>query len=152
MRVPYHLRINGRSIDNNFTDNCLLYRAFSEDDFDYDLDRFKPEHIRFPDYSCHWNRYSKPEDIQYRKNGSPTDGCYSIKVRDAKYKNLARPVHDPIEEVNYENYAHVDVRTLPPGKPGGFIPEPGGKKPPKSLRMEYRMHVVFNLVIEFPPS
>jgi len=156
MKIPKHLRIAGRSIDPSFTDTCLLYRGFSEEDIDEILGSIKTEHIRFPDYSCNWNRYSSSKDIRHRKKGSTREGCYSIQVQDAKYENLARPVHDPVSDGNYENYAHVDVRMLLPSDSEGFIPPPNRRKPKsawfKSLKLEYRMNIVNNLKIELNPA
>lgn len=156
MKTPKHLRIAGRSIDPHFTDGCLLYRGFSEEDIDELLGSIKTEHIRFPDYSCNWNRYSYPKDIRYRKGGSTREGCYSIQVKDARYENLACPVHDPITDKDYENYAHVDVRMLRPNDPKGFIPPPNRNQPKsdvfKSSKLKYRTSIVNNLKIEFYPS
>jgi len=79
------------------------------------------------------------------------DGCYSFTVAIARYKELATPVHDPITEADYENYAHVEVRELRLGESVYSEPPRGRKsssKGRKNLRMEYRQNIINNLKIE----
>jgi hypothetical protein len=64
------------------------------------------------DLSCHWNRFSIASDIRHRPGGRATDGCYSMSVDTARFRNLATPRHDPIATPEYENYAHVEIRWL----------------------------------------
>ena len=156
MSVPKHLKINGRPENNKFTHTDLLYRGFDEEDVDELTDSIKLAHLTSPDYSCNWSRYSDPEDIRYREGGTKDDGCYSITVEDAKYKRVATPVHAPLEEEDYENYAHVDVRLLHPEDSDGYLPEQGRPKLTgkiqKKLRNVYRQYIVNNLKIEILPN
>ena len=151
--IPDHLRIKGRSTDNSFTRDELLYRWFSEEDLDDISGSIKPEHLRSPDYSCNWSKFSFPNDVKHKKDHYSNDGCYSIKIEDAKYKKFATPVHDPIEEEDYENFSHVDVRRLKPSEPENFIPPPDRKlSKSRASKLEYRQHVINNLNIEFYPD
>jgi len=112
-RYPECLRINGRFKlpSSAFKETDKLYHAFDNEDLDEQVE-IKLETIRFPDFSCNWNRFSKPEHIRYRKNGKKTDGCYSFTVQVSRYKSVATPVHDPINDRFFPNYAHVEVREL----------------------------------------
>ena len=151
--IPNHLQINGRSLDNNFTEDCLLYRWFDEEDFDVISGSIKPEHLRSPDYSCNWSKYSFPHDVRHKEGEYSNDGCYSIKVEDAKYMKFATPVHDPIKKENYENYSHSDVRRLKPDEPEDFLPPPDRKlSKSRAAKLEYRQHVINSLCIEFYPD
>ena len=150
MPVPERLRVNGRPVCNDFTEECLLYRGFSEDDIDETNESIKLSNIRFPDLSSNWNRFSEPQDVRCR-SGHERDGCYSVKVKDIRKDRIATPVHDPItlEADGYENYSHVEVRLLRHDDPNGYLP-PHGRNNPKSksqhnLRLEYRHHIVTNL-------
>jgi len=128
-----------------------LYVAFDREDIDPVTNDLNIESIRFPDFSCNWSRFSESADVRLRPNGQVDDGCYSIIVAVARYKKIATPVHDPIEEKNYENYAHVEVRELLAGESIHSEP-PHGRKPSsrgrKKLRLEYRQNIINNRVIE----
>ena len=101
---PKHLLINGRNriapADILLQDK--LYRGFVIDDLTSD-NKIYPNTIGFPDISCNWGRFSNPEDVRLRPNGKNTDGCYSFTVETSRYKNIATPVHDTINESEYEN-------------------------------------------------
>jgi hypothetical protein len=133
-----------------------LYHGFAEDDIDPDTEKPKIASIRFPDFSCNWARFSEPEDVRVRPNAERTDGCYSITVEVARYQKFANPVHHPIVDHAYENYAHVEVRELRPDEDFTFEP-PRNRRKIKSaitnhMRLEYRQNLVNQLVIEFPVS
>jgi|ERR1700737_78345 len=135
----------------HFEGEDKLYVAFDSEDIDALTGELKFESIRFPDFSCNWSRFSEPADLRIRPWGQPDDGCYSIRVSTARYKQIATPVHDPIQTQNYENYAHVEVRELLPGESIYFEPPRGRKsknKTRKNLRMEYRQNIVNNRMTE----
>lgn len=140
---PNHLCINGRKklSSSSFATDHRLYRSFDESDLD-DLRKLKYESIPFPDLSCNWSLFSKPEDVRFRENGKPTDGCYSFTVKVARYKNTATPVHNPRYDKTYPNYAHVEVRELFQDENILFEP-PTGRK-----RKEWRLNLSFNHLIE----
>lgn len=148
MATPERLKINNRPLDQDFTPDCLLYRGYVTKDWDFDQDSIKLETLRFPDLSCNWNRYSEPADVRYRMNGASTDGCYSISVSVASYEDMARPVHDPIDDdPEFENYSHVEVRVVKSSLQEGTS-LPRKKKFSKSRKMKYRQHIVNNLIVE----
>lgn len=72
MTVPEHLHINGRTEDQSFTENDHLYRGYTFEEYDFLEDAIKTETVKFPDFSCNWNRYSEPVDVRYRLNGRKT--------------------------------------------------------------------------------
>lgn len=153
---PQHLKIDGRLrlSTKKFSPYDKLYHGFDKSDLD--SDKIDINKIRFPDFSCNWGKFSIPQDIAYRKNGKKTDGCYSITVTVSRYKEVATPVHDPIAENDYENYAHVEIRLLLEGE-SIYTEPPKGRRNPKSkskkaLRMEYRKNIVNNLEIDLAPK
>ena len=134
-------------------DEDILYHSFSKDEMDDNGD-IEVNSIRFPDFSCNWAKFSKPEDLKYRENGQPLDGCYAFTIEVAKFCNFALVVHDPIYDLIFPNYAHVEVRTLqttdPVDKPD-FEPPKNQKKPSKSNRLTYRKNLVSQKVIVSMP-
>jgi len=108
------------------------------------------ETIRFHDFSCNWDRFSNPEDIRFRQNGNKTDGCYSFTVLTSRYKSITTPVHDPIQNIEFPNYSHVEVRELFEGESILFEPPKNRKKKKsrKSKRLKYRQNILNNLIIE----
>jgi hypothetical protein len=148
---PPNLRINGRRklANTAFQDDNKLYHAFDENDIDEGGIRL--ETIRFPDFSCNWCKFSTPQDVRYRMNGKTTDGCYSFAVVASRYKNIATPVHDPLEDKKHPNYAHTEVRELLEGEDILFEPpknRKGKSKKSKSNRLEYRQNLLNNITIE----
>lgn len=151
IKVPKHLRLNGRVEDQHFKLTDKLYRSFDLDDYDETEDTIKTESIRRSDLSCNWDKYSIPSDIQYIENGSPYAGCYSLTVEVSKYKNIAMPVHVPREHDIYPNYSHAEIRaclaTEEDAKKEG-IPH-GGRKFRKSMQLDYRQNIANKSIIEF---
>lgn len=150
---PKHLLINGRKKlpTTAFKDDEKLFRSFDKDYLDED-NNLKLEAIRFPDISCNWSRFSFPKDILFIENAKPTNGCYSFTVSTSRYKEMATPVHDPIEHYKYPNYSHVEVRELQNGENVFFEPPKERKlktKSAKSKRLEYRQNLLKSLYIEF---
>ena len=133
-----------------FRDNDKLYHGFDNSDLD-DMGQIKLETIRFPDFSCNWDRFSKPFHVRYRRNGTITDGCYSFPVKTARYKKCANVVHDPIDDPEFPNYSHVEIRRLLEGEDIDFEPPKERKwkqKSTKALRLEYRQNILNNHEIE----
>jgi len=138
--------------DFYLTDN--FYRGFRKEELDPGTDKLCANSIRFPDFSCNWNRFSKPADVRFRENGLPSDGCYSFTVENARYKEMATTCHAPI----FKNYAHVEVRQLLPNE-DVLIEPPKGRKLKKeregwsnSKKMEYRQNIIYHLIIEIEPT
>ncbi len=148
MVVPEHLHINGRLEDQNFSEEDLLYRGYALDEYDIVEDTIRTETIRFPDFSCNWNRYSEPIDIIYRFKGRDTDGCYSFSVITSRYQELATPVHDPIDDPEHPNYAHAEIRICRESDLSGTLPLKGRKLRSKTKKLEYRQNIANNLLIE----
>lgn len=151
---PDHLKINGREKlpNSSFEPNDKLYRDFDKDDLDNNYE-LQPNSVSFPDISCNWGRFSYPEDVKFRKNGSHTNGCYSITVENARYENIATPVHAPLDEDDYENYSHTEIRELYGNETIDFQPPPiRKKKTGKRRRSEYRQYFIDHIDIEFSPS
>jgi hypothetical protein len=132
-----------------------LFRGFSIADLDehgdIDVASFETR-----DLTCNWDRLSIASDIRHRPNGRNTDGCYSLSVETARFKNLATPCHDPIATADCENYAHVEIRWLNSGEPIDFEP-PHGRTPSKSktakaARLDWRTNAVRHLRIEIDPT
>ncbi len=146
---PSRLKINGRKKLSNdeIKDEEKLYHGFNKNDLD-DNDNLSVATIGFPDFSCNWSKFSEPEDIRYRENGSKTDGCYSILVKISRYKSYATPVHDPLAQP-LENYSHIEVRELYDGESVYFEPPKNRKKKKsgKSRRLKYRQNILNNLNI-----
>ena len=152
---PQHLNINDRKRlpTTGFRSSDKLYRGFVKDDLEYD-ENIGLYSINFPDLSFNWGRFSNPEDIRFRPSGKMTDGCYSITVEITRYKKIATPVHDPIEENGYENYSHVEVRELYNGEDINTEPPKGRKrdsKGRKAKRLAYRQNMINKLEIEIEP-
>lgn len=150
-KYPKHLLINGRKKlpTSSFREQDKLYRSYEIEHLD-EYDKIKLERIRFPDLSCNWGKLSEPEDILFRENAKPTDGCYSFTVETSRYKRMATPVHDPRSHNKFPNYAHAEVRVLEEGEDiYNFEPPKGRKFNPKSKRVEYRQNMLKCLNIEF---
>ena len=89
--------------------------------------------------------------MRFRPYGKNTDGCYSITVEISRYRKIATPVHDPIQNQDYENYSHTEIRELEDGEDINIEPPKGRKKRNKtrqSLRLDYRHNILNNLKIE----
>lgn len=133
---------------SDFSTDDKLYRGFNISDLVPDTDRLEVNSINFPDFSCNWSRFSEPTDIRKRENAEITDGCYSFTVEITRYKEMATPCHDPVED----NYAHVEVRQLKENESVYFEPPKGRKLKSntwsKSKRLEYRQNIINNLIIE----
>ncbi len=149
--VPNHLHINGRTVDQNFDDDDLLYRGFSEDDFDDAVGQISTASIKFPDFSCNWNRYSEPADIHFRENGNKTDGCYSFSVLVSKFSKMALPVHDPLD-VPVPNYSHVELRATREADKSNTIPPQGRRINSKTKKLLYRENMALKSHIELMPK
>jgi hypothetical protein len=152
-KYPERLRIAGRIklSPSSFHDDDKLYRAFDKDDFDNN-EEIKLETIKFPDVSCNWGKLSDPQDIRIRKNGRKTDGCYSFSVLTSRFKKIATPVHDPIDDCVYPNYAHVEVRALYANEDILHEPPKGRKIKPNSNKLIYRQNIKNSLTIECKPQ
>lgn len=142
---PDNLKPNGRQklSSDNFASSDRLFRSFKKSDLDED-NILRLETIKFPDISCNWERFSKPEDIWFRNKGSAKDGCYSITVEDSRFEKIATPVHDPILRCSsdeIENYSHTEIRVLQEGKELTYEPEKKRKLNNKQKKLEYRMHI-----------
>lgn len=131
-----------------------LFHAFKSADLD-ENNQIEVNVIRFPDFSCNWDKFSNAESVRHRTNGSATDGCFSIKVRHARFNNMATACHDPLKDEN--NYSHVEIRQLSKEE-NVFFEAPKNRKLEKESqgwskrqRLEYRQHLVFNLVRELEP-
>lgn len=150
-RYPKHLLIRGRTKlpSSAFQNDDKLFRAFHIDDLDED-ENIKLETIRFPDISFNWSRFSIAKDIKFRENGRKTDGCYSVSVSVSRYKKMATPIHDPIFDIVYPNYAHTEIRVLYDGEDILFEPPKKRKLESKSKKLEYRQNIKNFLHIECP--
>lgn len=142
---PDNLKQNGRQklSSESFALKDKLFRSFKKSDLDKNK-VLRPETIKFPDISCNWERFSKPEDIWFRDKGSAKDGCYSITVEDSRFNKIATPVHDPITGCSsdeIENYSHTEIRVLQDGKDFSYEPEKNRKLNSKQKKLEYRMHI-----------
>lgn len=149
-KYPKRLRVNGRKKlpTSSFQNYHKLYRSFELEHLD-ENDEIKLERVKFPDISCNWSEHSEPEDISFIENTKPTDGCYSFTVQTARFERIATPVHDPRDEIRFQNYAHVEVRVLKEGE--DIDSEPPRKRRLNSPRKKiaYRQNIINCLNIEF---
>jgi hypothetical protein len=152
------LAIRGRRTlsPSDFQPTDRLFRGCSladlDDHGDLDVASFESR-----DLSCNWDRFSIASDIRHRPGGRATDGCYSLSVDTARFRNLATPCHDPIATPEYENYAHVELRWLNSGESIDVALSNKGRAPSKSktakaLRLEWRTSAVRNLKFEILPA
>ncbi len=148
-KYPQNLLIRGRAKlpTSSFQNQEKLYRSYDKDDLD-ENEKIKLETIKFPDLSCNWNRFSIPKDILFRRNAKKTDGCYSFMVLTSRYKKMATPVHEPINEKKFPNYAHVEVRALRANEDVHVEPPKKRKIYSKSKKLEYRQNLLTSLHIE----
>lgn len=141
---------------SDFYSDDKLYRGFKKSDLDQISGNLEANSIRFPDFSCNWDKFSKPEDIKLRNNGAPSDGCYSFTVEQSRFKEMATPCHDPLKKE--KNYSHTEVRQLKNEEPINFEPPKNRKLEKqihgwsKSQRLTYRQNLVFHLVREIEPT
>jgi len=128
----------------DFKDCHRFFRAFQIRDLD-ENGNIKLETIKFPDLSCNWSMFSKPQDIWYKENSSINDGCYSFSVKTSKFNNLATPVHDPLDN----NYSHTEVRIVKQGANANekLYPPKGQKLNNKTKKLEYRTYIRNHLKI-----
>ena len=140
---PPPLACNGRdkeSIDS-FKESDLLYVGYRLANVDPKDGRLSTDSIRLPDWSCNWDRFSRPEDVRARERGLVTDGCLSISICDIRYREYATAVHDPICNQPLENYSHCEVRTVQQGVNVHTEPPRNGSKRGKQDRLAWRRHV-----------
>jgi len=129
---------------NKFKDNQRLYRSCRLEDFGED-GKIRLETIRFPDLSCNWSMFSEPQDVWYRENGSINDGCYSFSIKASRFKNLATPVHDPLDD----NFSHTELRAVKQEATEDEKSTPlKGHKMSKAKRAEYRANIRGNMRID----
>lgn len=121
------LSIKDRCQDQLFLFTEQLFVAFDYDDYDFTNNKIKTATIKYFDMSCHRGKYSLPEDVKYRKNGTDNDGCYSVTVSIAKLDGQMIPVHAPIKEESYENYPHSEIRAVRKKELDRCIPIPPEK-------------------------
>jgi hypothetical protein len=134
-----------------------IFRGFRLSDVENGSEEIKANSIRFPDFSCNWERFSRPKDVKKRAGGLKTDGCYSFRIETSRYNKMATTCHDPNPIEDPKNYAHVEVRQLLPTE--NVFDEPPKKRELKkekegwspSLKLQYRQNIVFNLTIEIAP-
>lgn len=150
-KYPNHLYVSGRGKlpARSFRDDDSLYHAYYHGQLD-ENEKIKLDTIKFPDFSCNWGQFSKPEDLRFRENAQEREGCYSFTVATSRYKNCATPVHDPIQDNNkHPNYAHVEVRQLDEGE--DILSEPPKQRKKlwgRAKRAEYRQNLINCLKIE----
>jgi len=131
-----------------------LYRGFRSADTDRESGEIRVNSIRFPDFSCNWDRFSRPQDIRQRKGGLKTDGCYAFSVEASRFRDMATPCHDPLRG----NYSHVEVRQLLPAEDVNYVPPKGRKLSRQeqgwsnSRKLEYRQNIVNHLERLIEPS
>lgn len=150
-KYPSNLRINGRKKlpTTSFKNEDKLFRSFVRDDLD-ENEQIKLELIPFRDISCNWSRFSIAKNILFKKNARPTDGCYSFAVATSRYEKMATPVHDPINDKQYPNYSHVEVRALKEDEDVYYEPPKKRRRVrPKSQKQAYRQNLLNALNIEF---
>ena len=153
-KYPHRLYVRGRQKlpTSSFKDTDKLYRAFTREELEDD-ENIGLNAIKSTDISCNWSRFSKPEDLRYRKNAKDGEGCYSFTVVTSRYNNSANPVHYPIPDNDpYPNYSHVEVRQLYEGEDILFEPPRGRKKKYPAKRLEYRKNLLNCLKIEIPAT
>lgn len=159
VKIPFLSRaIRYKYCPADFYPSDKLYHGFRTEELDPGTSQLYANSIRFPDFSCNWNRFSKPADVRLREKGLPSDGCYSFTVENARYKKMATTCHDPIHDPIYENYAHVEIRQLLPNENVLFEP-PKGRNLTKEKegwskvkKLEYRQHILYNLIREIEPT
>lgn len=146
---------------SDFFPHEKLYRGFKKADLPTETGELEANAFRFPDFggiSCHWCRFSKPEDVTKRTGASPTDGCYSIKVEHARYNGKASTCHDPFPKDDRKNYSHTEIRQLetkdsPDYEPPKTRPRLEKKNQgwSKSERLAYRLFISRNVNREIEP-
>lgn len=140
--VPYRLSPYGRMVDQLFLETEKLYHSYDLSDYDFIEDSIKLETIRFPDFSCNWGKYSEPADVRHRENGNKSDGCYSFTVKTSKYKSYAAPAHDPLDDLEYPNYSHTEIRLVKESHRNNFVSIPPKKSDVgKIQKAEYRQYL-----------
>lgn len=125
-----------------------MFRGYQRSHIDPETGRIAADSIKFPDFSCNWERFSKPEDVRRRTGGLDTDGCYAFTVGTARFKGMATACHDPISG----NYAHVEVRVLRSGQSVYDEPPKGQRINSKAKKLEYRKNIVDNLELLIEPT
>jgi len=135
---------------SDFNPSERLFRGFRLSETEQETGEIKANGIRFPDFSCNWERFSKPEDVKKRTGGLKTDGCYAFSVETSRFKKMATTCHDPNPEKDPKNYSHVEVRQLLPTE--DIFDEPPKERELKkqiegwspSQKLEYRQHIVYH--------
>ncbi len=160
--IPFFARLlRYRFLPEDFLPHEKLYRGFRKSDLIEETGELAGNSFTFPDkggISLNWSRFSKPEDIRKRKNGLPTDGCFSITVEQARYKGKASTCHDPFPSTDPKNYAHMEIRQLLPTEDLYFEPPKDRKKLkkeiqgwPSHIRLAYRQYISISLIKELEP-
>jgi len=138
----------------SFKDPDKLFHGFSKPDLDENY-KLRLETIRFPDFSCNWDRFSIMSDVRLRSKGNLSDGCFSINVSQYRFQNTATPVHEPIcfdkDKGQPPNFSHVEVRLLKDGEAIHLEPPKNRKldsKTEKKRRLEYRHFILQSIKVE----
>jgi hypothetical protein len=137
-----------------------LYRSYFINELPVKIEprKLKASFLSFPNISCNWSRFYKPEDVIKRSGGSPKAGCLSFTVEQARYHGKIATCHDPNPPSGPKNYSHSELRQLLPS-------EDQFKEPPKDrakletekdgwsrrVRLEYRNYIAKVLNIEIEP-
>ena len=150
MRVPERLQIRGRPTLTDFQDDERFFREYALADLD-EHGMLSPGAVWAPDFSVNWSRFSRPSDVFLRPNSSPEAGCYSFSVLDARADGLGYPVHEPVEEGDYENYAHVEIRAAYQDANAGCVP-PKRRKLGAENKLRYRLMLREAAVFEIAAS
>ena len=95
-KFPDALKINNRKKlpTSEFKDNDKLYHAFSREDLN-DEGAIEVNTIRFPDFSCNWERFSKPQHVRFRKKKKKSSKSRRLEYR----KNLLNNIEIELEVV-----------------------------------------------------
>ena len=127
-----------------------IFHGFRLSDLEQQSEEIMANSIRFPDFSCNWERFSKPQNVKKRTGGRKTDGCYAFTIETARYKNMETTCHDPYPESDPRNYSHIEVRQLLPTE-SIYEEPPKGRKLKKQIegwslsqRLEYRQNIAYN--------
>lgn len=148
--VIERLKCNDREYDQVFEEDEELYRRFSKRDID-DKGEITKTAVIFPAFSVNRGKYSKPEDVlfpNYKKYGIfkfHVEDIRSINAHNINGNNYSFDVEHLPEcrsnnhKLQYDNYAHSEVRTYVNGK------YDENKNIAKTIKSKFRMELYYRI-------
>lgn len=141
--TPDHLIQRGRPEVQSFRPEDNLYFRFApplDGDEEERIENLDLAHIKFPNQSVNWDRFSEPEDVVF--GAPPGSGIATLLVRQIPPEIVSEggPVYEfkPVHQPNPCNYAHAEIQVFKENENGVKVNIRASKVVPKNVKLRYR--------------